>query len=738
MENCEKYITLKNLDIKAELMFDMVLSLRYEFVLKTDFVKEADDNVFDFNLFFDMPKSAVIGGFELDYGEYSVKSNITEFDDEEKSGASRVILKQISGTCYSFKINNLHQNFGEFNLIIEATALPKCMGNDLIFEIPLYSSTSVPQNIESVKKHVSKAENSYSENIDVSISVAVPNNKELKRMYSSTHEYNILPINNQYIMKDNNYIGKNFTGSGVMLVSTGKSGSVFELCLCYDPSRESIGYVCGDDTSGYSAVYLIRPQVPAPAENADIIYILDTADSSASLQNVAKAALTEFLRNMNRYSHFFISTINGEIYSNEFLAPTLTNIAKVEEWLRNLDSSVQIGEKAYKDAVQKVFDISNGAQIIFITASGLLCRYHNLQNLIIKNVYKSGQAFGSAVQHVGKSQTTFNIVSIGSGIHNGFYEKFSSECLGIFGQMHRGHNFCSFVSGFLKRLCSPYLSNVVISEFAPGTYYMNPKNIEKYRTDEPIILGIRSATDYPREFLIEADGGFSQTVNVNNIGYLNQSRNIDMAFARLALDGIYKLISRSDIAPETVIRFKKRAAQITKEMNVLSPENSCRADIYTKYGHGRSIGNVNFEMSYSFDDEFKNAVTVFGDSSLDYKTVVTNIRIAVAALLVCVRTDGSVSSSYETNFIKRVRDTAYAVSALKQVSKYRILGSDKKFNAIINNANDFASKKNISLSDIPIVFDSKILPPAHPVISAMNVVEISRLILSLLSGMSLA
>ena len=94
MENCEKYITLKNLDIKAELMFDMVLSLRYEFVLKTDFVKEAADNVFDFNLFFDMPKSAVIGVFELDYGEYSVKSNITEFDDEEKSGASRVILKQ--------------------------------------------------------------------------------------------------------------------------------------------------------------------------------------------------------------------------------------------------------------------------------------------------------------------------------------------------------------------------------------------------------------------------------------------------------------------------------------------------------------------------------------------------------------------------------------------------------------------------------------------------------------------
>ena len=44
-------------------MFDMVLSLRYEFVLKTDFVKEAADNVFDFNLFFDMPKSAVIGGF---------------------------------------------------------------------------------------------------------------------------------------------------------------------------------------------------------------------------------------------------------------------------------------------------------------------------------------------------------------------------------------------------------------------------------------------------------------------------------------------------------------------------------------------------------------------------------------------------------------------------------------------------------------------------------------------------
>ncbi len=83
---------------------------------------------------------------------------------------------------------------------------------------------------------------------------------------------------------------------------------------------------------------------------------------------------------MNRYSHFFISTINGEIYSNEFLAPTLTNIAKVEEWLRNLDSFVQIGEKAYKDAIQKVFLIYRmEAQIIFITASGLLCRYHNLQ-----------------------------------------------------------------------------------------------------------------------------------------------------------------------------------------------------------------------------------------------------------------------------------------------------------------------------------------------------------------------
>ena len=77
-----------------------------------------------------------------------------------------------------------------------------------------------------------------------------------------------------------------------------------------------------------------------------------------------------------------------------FLAPTLTNIAKVEEWLRNLDSFVQIGEKAYKDAIQKVFLIyRDGAQIIFITASGLLCRYHNLQNMIIKNVYKSGQSF---------------------------------------------------------------------------------------------------------------------------------------------------------------------------------------------------------------------------------------------------------------------------------------------------------------------------------------------------------
>ena len=738
MENCGKYITLKNLDIKAELMFDMILSLRYEFVLKTDFAKDAAENVFDFSLFFDMPKSAVIGGFELDYGDYSVKSNITEFDDEEKSGASRVILKQISDTCYNFKINNLHRNFGEFNLIIEATALPKCMGNDLIYEIPLYSSTSVPKNIETDKINIGQSEISCSENIDVSISVAVPNNKELKRVYSSTHEYNILPSNNQYIMKDNNYIGKNFKGGGITLVSTGKSGGVFELCLCYDPGRESVGYVCGDDMSGYSAVYMIRPQVPAPAENTDIIYFLDTTDSSVSSQNVAKAALTEFLRNMNRYSRFIISTTNGEIYSNEFISPTLTNIAKIEEWLRHLEFSVESKENVYENAVQKVFDISNGAQVIFITASGLLCRYLNLQNMIIKNVYKSGQAYGSAVQCVGKSRTTFNIVSIGNSVHNGFYEKFSGECLGIFGQMHRGHNFCSFVSGFLKRLCSPYLSNVVISEFAPGTYYMNPRNIEKYRTNEPIILGIRSATDYPREFLIEADGGFSQTVNLNKIEYFNQSRNIDMAFARLALDGIYKLISRSDIAPETVIRFKKRAAQITKEMNVISPENSCRADIYTKYGHGRSIGNVNIEMSYSFDDEFKNAITVFGDSSLDYKTAAANIRIAVAALLACVRTDGAISSSYETNFIKRVRDTAYAVTALEQVSKYRILGSDKKFTAIINNANDFASKKDISLTNIPIVFDSKILPPAHPIISAMNVVEISRLILSILSGMALA
>lgn len=107
-------------------------------------------------------------------------------------------------------------------------------------------------------------------------------------------------------------------------------------------------------------------------------------------------------------------------------------------------------------------------------------------------------------------------------------------------------------------------------------------------------------------------------------------------------------------------------------------------------------------------------------------------------MLACVRTDGAISSSYETNFIKRARDTAYAVTALEQVSKYRILGSDKKFTAIINNANDFASKKDISLTNIPIVFDSKILPPAHQIISAMNVVEISRLILSILSGMALA
>ncbi len=47
---------------------------------------------FDFNLFFDMPKSAVIGGFELDYGEYSVKKAILlNLMMRKKSGASRVI-----------------------------------------------------------------------------------------------------------------------------------------------------------------------------------------------------------------------------------------------------------------------------------------------------------------------------------------------------------------------------------------------------------------------------------------------------------------------------------------------------------------------------------------------------------------------------------------------------------------------------------------------------------------------
>ena len=98
--------------------------------------------------------------------------------------------------------------------------------------------------------------------------------------------------------------------------------------------------------------------------------------------------------------------------------------------------------------------------------------------MIIKNVYKSGQAFGSAVQHVGKSQTTFNIVSIGSGIHNGFYEKFSSECLGIFGQMHRGHNFAALFRVSKTFMFSVFV-DVVISEFAPGTYYMNPKKYRK-------------------------------------------------------------------------------------------------------------------------------------------------------------------------------------------------------------------------------------------------------------------
>ena len=88
-------------------------------------------------------------------------------------------------------------------------------------------------------------------------------------------------------------------------------------------------------------------------------------------------------------------------------------------------------------------------------------------------------------------------------------------------------------------------------------------------------------------------------------------------------------------------------------MNVLSPENSCRADIYTKYGHGRSIGNVNIEMSYSFDDEFKKCgYATSATAVLIIKLLSQTSGIAVAALPCMCQNRRSVSSSYETNFIK--------------------------------------------------------------------------------------
>ncbi len=686
MDNILKFDSI-NIELKTA--FGSVMSLKHEFVFKT----QSETGFFSMGFKFSLPESAVISGFEIKGGGFSVKS--AAVSDNTESGNAAVCLTQLSSETYMLKMNEIPDISAGFSFIVKSTVIMKYDLGSYVVALPLYTVQDISRT-----EYRSDLEAVTSVNIRAEIS------GRAERVYSPTHSFDVSSAE-----------------KGVVLTSTVKSGGVYKLCVDKSPQKSSIGYICKKENDlfnrGYYCIYdiVLHGDGNRVENNSDMIFIMDITGGTEFAKNAVRLAVFEFVSSVDTQTRFMLSSLSGEIFSKNFQRSDSETRDRIKDRLKKADASGINSGINSDNIITEMLNIAQNAdaQIIFITSSGLLSTEKELRDKIIS------------------SGIRFNIVSLAEELFSGSYEKLASAAGGTFGRIDPGHDFGSYAVGFLSAVGTQTVKNMTITQYAAGTYYMVPYKIDSYVFGTPITLSLGTETEYPDEFIFQGDGGFFKKIKIEEIQLLEKEEAVSRAFARLTLDELYKLMSRSDIAAESLTKLKKQAAALAAELNVLCPENKYSALVACNGKEAQ--GPLLLTLKYTYDDESKSAMPVFMD--LGAFTVSQSERIinrALGALMFCVRLDGSITTPYEYKYRAKQEQTAYAYAAIKTAAERGHLKSVHEYDDVLAAAREYTEADGFDIERFPIVYDSLEVKAYNSIIESLDVKEISRLILTLICG----
>ncbi len=262
---------------------------------------------------------------------------------------------------------------------------------------------------------------------------------------------------------------------------------------------------------------------------------------------------------------------------------------------------------------------------------------------------------------------------------------------------------------------------LAIREYAPGTFYMVP---QIYSGQYPLIITLGSETEFPDRFYAES-GGTEREIAIDEFVEV-ENKDMARAFAARTIDAMYAMIgarSLGELSAESVIKLKKQAAELAFETGTLCAENSCVIEYGGNCGE-RTVTVSLWKQGPALPESGRLSDTGFITAEQAEKIICA----ACAALLCCVRTDGSITDPAEENPRAAAEQTAYAAAALDSHG-FPICA---ELSAL---ADKFLSKSGVSRDVVPVVYDSLSLNHCGDILRRQSVREISRLILSIKRGL---
>lgn len=496
--------------------------------------------------------------------------------------------------------------------------------------------------------------------------------------------------------------------NGLVLEAEGDSLDDFSLRLDYGDSfmsenreQKNIAYISKPKNHDMTGVYVFSPKTLFKRQSTDYLFVFFVKGDSASKRRMAVAAITDLIKNLDDLSSAYVMHADSKVYEDKAQRRMNIDYEKLSEWLYG---SEKIFDKHSAEKVLEKIENFPQREVVFVSDTDMTDVLNGIKN--------------RRIHLIDFSENTDSIA----------LRKAISSCGGVYSAVSLKDDYKRFIKGLCERLYGGRLIELKIKEYSLGTYFNMPKKINTYNLDDVIIYTCRSNGDYPKQLILEADGGFYEEIDFDEVICLSENE-CESVFGQMALSVIYTYISRGDIAPEAIVDLKIQAERISSECNILCPEN-----IAPPWYKSPSVPKINSMIHMINNDKYGDDVSVFSDTKERKEELV---RLGVYALLCYIRSDYHFTLPYQglTNEMM----TVYAAMAIENAANNGFLDDKEGYISLAKGAMMSVSKLSVYKKAINNTQNnlSPMVPKMHHLKNAIendDIIEISRIILDAMNG----